>query len=220
MHDFRWAVVVREVELDDLDVGKCRSERIDSGGIRPVTAADEERVLVEPKQVSAFGGRRRRERRRDGNPQPSHVPSTRRGLRPAKLLAGPQDDRTPPRHDHRIERVDRVETACNRLAEDHLGAGRCEQLAQPLLLAQQLGEVRCRAPAVVAPESARRLVGVAQQHSAQLRRHALAAVGRLDTDCSGPVAWLRHVSRLYRRARVTVAPVAQAPRESSQGGSL
>ena len=67
------AVEVRQVELDHVDAGKRRAQRGDTRRVRPVAAADQERPLVEPEQVAALGGRRRLERRGDGNPEPRQV---------------------------------------------------------------------------------------------------------------------------------------------------
>jgi hypothetical protein len=54
VHHLAATAPVRQVERDHLDVGKRGSKRRDSGVIRPVAAADEQRALVEPDRVAAL----------------------------------------------------------------------------------------------------------------------------------------------------------------------
>ena len=122
MHHLARPVEVRQVELDHLDARQRRPQCVDAGRVRSIPATDEQRLLVEPEQVTALSRRRRFERRRDRDPEPRHVAGGRAHLGPAQLLPETQHDRAAARDERRVERIDRIEIACNRLAEDDLRA--------------------------------------------------------------------------------------------------
>src|SRR5918994_5050663 len=93
MEDFARAAVVGQVEGQDVDAGESTRERVRSGRVRAVAEAHEQRALVEPERVAAFGERRRLEPR--GNRDSGCLEVAAEVFRFALplLLAGPEEQR-------------------------------------------------------------------------------------------------------------------------------
>src|SRR5207244_4806637 len=97
-------------------------QRACSGLVRPVSAADEERPLVEPQRVATLGERGRLEPRRDRHAGALQIAAQRLRLAAAELLARAEQDRARVGDERGIVCVDRVERAGQRLLRvDELG---------------------------------------------------------------------------------------------------
>ena len=135
MHDLSRAVIVRQVEDDQLDVRKQLAQRLDAGVVRPVAPSDEERLLVEPDRVAAFRERRRVEPPGDRDSCFHEVGGHCLRLGPPLLLAGPKENGAGVRDDGGVVGIDRIGVRLSpTLAEHDLRPVRREQLSEGRVL--------------------------------------------------------------------------------------
>src|SRR4051794_36517822 len=176
MHDLALAVPVGQVERDDVETGHLR-EGIGASLIRPVTEAYEQCSLVEPDQIAAFGQGRLVEPRPYPHTRPCEIDAERRGFGTAAGLAGPEQHRPVVHNQCRVVDVDRIRIVLHRrFAEDQLGSGAGEQLAERRMLAREPNWIGLGTPAVLVPQP--KVIGLRrpQQDASQRRSHRRTAV--------------------------------------------